>query len=157
MFLERGSDFKHFAALFTLELFDVCMVQLSVLPQVTFLTETETAFFADERFFAGVCSHVRAKYLPSGKLLFAQLALEPENVRKFDVSISQAVGPKTFGAVVARIYFVLLRNVFFKPVFLKSVLPSKRVLFFNAIVVHAKYSIIFLPHKVIYFGGGMHY
>ena len=50
--LERGSDLEHLSALFTLELFDVGVVQLAVLSQVALLAEAQPASLANKRFLA---------------------------------------------------------------------------------------------------------
>jgi len=89
---ERCPHFEELTALVALELFYVCVVQLSVLPQVTLLAKAQAASLANKRLFSRVSSHVCSKDLSSCKLLLAKLTLEPEDMRELDVPVPQAVG-----------------------------------------------------------------
>ena len=89
--LESGSNLEHFTTLVALELLDVSVVQLTVLPQVALLAEAQAAGLANEGLLSRVGPHVRGEDLSRRELLFAKLAFETENVRKFDVSIPQTV------------------------------------------------------------------
>ncbi len=61
---------------------------------LSILAKAQSAGFANKRLFACVSSHMCSKDLSSSKLLLTKLALEPEDMRKLDVSVSQAVGAK---------------------------------------------------------------
>ena len=89
--LEGGSNLEHLSTLVALELLDVGVVQLAVLPQIALLAEAQAASLADEGLLSRVGPHVRGEDLPGSKLLFAKLALETEHVGKLDVPISQTV------------------------------------------------------------------
>jgi len=89
--LERGSNLEHLSALVALELLDVRVVQLAVLPQIALLAKAEAAGFTNEGLLSGMGPHVRREDLPGGELLFAKFTLETQDVRKLDVPISQTV------------------------------------------------------------------
>jgi len=156
MFFKVGFNLKLFTTLITLVSFNIRVVKLTMLSQITFLTKIHSTDFTDKWLFTGVGSHVSRKQLSSGKLLFTDFTLVPEHVSELDVTIPQRVRAEPFGAVVAGVDLLLFRRVLVQPVFLKSIFPTERIGLVETVLMHADDSSVLLLRQVVQLRRGQH-
>ena len=82
-----------------------------------------------------MCPDVAGQNLRSRKFFVAPAAFVAVLVIELDVSVPDPVGGKLLRAVLALKYFFFFRRMFLEPVFLKAVLPLKRLVFVLAVIV----------------------